>query len=224
MESVKDDEVVLTAMEIHREDIPDIPEADRIGRVFFKSRAGNNAQGVIVEGRGVNYLRKVLFVNREWARYPTHHVFLPMDIDRAIEEYVNIAEATFQKSIIQEQVRQIKGTEEDEIFAARLLVKAPPYFGNLVKAWLSTCKCREYVGDCGLVYQNVSNLKKGVDVSYLAQFLTTILTMQIWYYDTITMEGRSPKEFPHLFEVQTGAPWSDELCEHFVNGTEKFWD
>lgn len=223
MESVNS-EVVLTAMEIHRKDIPDIPEADRIGRIFIKSMSGHDAQGVIMEGRGVSYLRKVMSVNREWASYSTHHIFLPMAIDEAIEEYVKIAEATFQKSIIQDQVRQIKETEEDEIFAARLLVKAPPYFGKLVKMWLSTCKYQRYVGDCGLVYQCVGSLEKKEDVSYLAQFLTTILTMQVWYYDTIIVEGRSPKEFPHLFEIQTGMPWSDELCEHFVNGTEKFWD
>jgi len=224
MESVKNDEIILTVMEIHREGIPDIPEADRIGRVFFKSRAGNNAQGVIVEGRGVNYLRKVLSVNREWASYSTHHVFLPMTIDKAIEEYVSIAEATFQKSIIQDQIRRVSEVEENNTFSARLLVKAPPYFGKLVKIWLSTCKYQRYVGDCGLVYQIVGDLRKKEDVSYLAQFLTTVLTMQIWYYDTITIEGRSPKEFPHLFEVQTGAPWSDELCEHFTKGTEKFWE
>lgn len=69
----------------------DLPEASKVGCASFLTPAGEQTMAYFWEGAGVDYLRKIFSIRREWGWYKDFPVFKLLPIEKAFWEYVREA-------------------------------------------------------------------------------------------------------------------------------------
>ena len=87
----KGDTTTVSVIWMHEKDFGYIPEASKVGCASFLTSAGEQTTAQFWEGAGVDYLRKIFSIRREWGWHKEFPVYRLSPIEEAFWEYVKEA-------------------------------------------------------------------------------------------------------------------------------------